>query len=213
MTKKICIGIPTYKRPNGLEKLLQSLIHLENLPSIPSIIVADNEGNGAGTKVVSNLSQNHYPFPLTVIAVPAQGISQARNALLEKAFVEIQADYLVMIDDDEWVEPNWLNALLEMHNQTQADAVSAFIKPEFESSPPAWTDGIGLYYRKKRSDGIVQAAYGAGFGTGSVLLSKSIYSKLGFVVRFNETYSITGSEDEEFFHRLKLSGGKFAFTR
>ena len=49
-----------------------------------------------------------------------RGISHARNRLVKESK---NADFLAFIDDDETAEPQWLDELLSLMKQTDADAI------------------------------------------------------------------------------------------
>lgn len=203
---KIVIGIPTFKRPEGLSRLLDSLESITILFDV-HFLVADNEGlGGHGHRVVNKLAPS-YAYPLSLISVPERGISNVRNALMVHAFDTLNADMLAMIDDDEIVEPNWLLELVKMQQQTHADVVGGQVKPEFEQSPPEWTDGLGLYWRTVYPDGHINLIE----GTTSVLLHRSVRDSFP-TITFDIEYGLTGGGDKEFFTRLKNEGATFAFA-
>jgi succinoglycan biosynthesis protein ExoM len=200
----VVIGIPTFKRPVGLKRLLDSLAKLEGVQ--PHILVVDNEGeNGQGLKAVNEVLKAGYPWPITAVPEPARGISQARNTLLSEGFGTLKADFLAMIDDDEWVEPHWLRALLEMQAQTDADVVESHVKPDFPDNPPSWAYATSLYTRPVKKAGDIPLVY----GTTSVLVAATLVPKMA-VPKFNPAFSLTGGGDEEFFRRAKAAGATFA---
>ena len=55
--------------------------------------------------------------------VAERGIAQNRNALVAAALDRSEMQFLAMLDDDEWVEPDWLDALLATQAHFGADAV------------------------------------------------------------------------------------------
>ncbi|NQZ93763.1 MAG: glycosyltransferase [Moritella sp.] len=203
---KIIIGIPTFKRPEGLSRLLLSLEKI-NISFDVHFLVADNEGvQGHGHSVVSKMASS-YTYPLSVISVPERGISNVRNSIMNHAFETLDADMLAMIDDDEVVESNWLLELVKMQQQTNADVVGGQVKPEFEKVAPAWTDGLGLYWRAVYPDGLIDLIE----GTTSVLLNRSVRDNFPNI-KFDIAYGLTGGGDKEFFTRLKNKGATFAFS-
>ncbi len=205
---KVVIGVPTYKRPLGIRRLLDS-ISKQISDFEPIVLVADNEGdNGVGCATVQEILEKGYPFPLKVIGVNERGISQVRNALMQEAFDNMQADLLAMIDDDEWVEPQWIASLVKVQQQTHADVVGGSVAPEFEEAPPAWAKGLNIYYQtKETTSGCVPLVS----GTTNVLLSRSIVDRYP-KERFDPFYSLVGGGDKEYFTRLKRCGATFAFA-
>ncbi|MGP9801293.1 glycosyltransferase family 2 protein [Rheinheimera sp. NSM] len=205
---KVVIGIPTFKRPQGVRRLLES-ISKQVAGFEPVVLVADNEGDGGvGLVTVQQIMAEGYPLPLKAIAVNERGISQVRNALMHEAFDNMQADLLAMIDDDEWVEPQWIAALVKVQQQTKADVVGGSVAPEFEVAPPAWAKGLNIYYQSEETtSGVIPLVS----GTTNVLLSRHIVDAYP-EERFDPFYSLVGGGDKEFFTRIKRRGATFAFA-
>jgi glycosyltransferase involved in cell wall biosynthesis len=206
-TKRIVIGIPTFRRPQGLARLLAS-IATQHVQFTPHVLVADNDKNDRqGLDVVELTKTNGYPFPLTGIVVQERGISQVRNALMRVAFEDLAADGLAMVDDDERVEPNWLVALAAMQEQGGFDVVGGQVLPDFEHPPPRWTFGLSIYWRKVHKPGVISMVH----GTGNIFLSRSLHESFRGCV-FDPHFGLTGGEDKEFFTRLKRQGASFGFA-
>ena len=203
----VVIGIPTYKRPEGLNLLLRSIAK-QDYQHILHVVVADNEGeNGAGTRVINELKQTGFPFPIKCIAVPDRGISQVRNALMHEAFDNLACDNLAMVDDDEHVEKNWVSELIKMQKSANYDVVGGFVLPDFDITPPKWVTGLNLYYRPKLPAGKVKLIN----GTTNVLLNRSVQDNFSDNL-FDIKFSLTGGGDREFFTRLKQQGATFSFA-
>lgn len=201
----IVIGIPTFCRPVGLQRLLDSLAAL-NTTLQPTIVVVDNAGEaGEGLQVVARVRAAGYPWLIDGVAEPRRGLAHVRNALLAQAFHNHQADFLAMVDDDEWVEPTWLDALVAMQQATGADVVAGWVKAAFALAPPRWTEGLDYYHRKPLPSGLVPTVG----GTGNTMLARSLLLK-DPALGFDPAYNLSGGEDSAFFHRLKRLGAVFA---
>ncbi len=57
------------------------------------------------------------------------GISSARNRALNHA-IEQGFDFLVYVDDDEFVEPNWLVTLLAERDRLELDIIGSPVRPK-----------------------------------------------------------------------------------
>lgn len=203
----VVIGIPTFKRPESLSILLESIAK-QDYAHIQYVVVADNEGEqGAGTHVVERFKANNFPFPIKVVPVAERGISQVRNALLAEAFPTLNADYLAMVDDDEWVEPYWITELVKMQQQGNFDVVGGYVLPEFETPPPQWVFSQSLFMRPKLQPGQIDMV----MGTTNVLLNKSVFHNFADN-QFDCAFGLTGGGDKEFFTRLKKQSATFAFA-
>jgi len=205
--ERIVIGIPTFRRPWGLSRLLSSIGKL-NVQFDLHILVADNDKDKKqGLSIVEQTKKNGYPFPITGIIVSERGISQVRNALMQNAFEMFGADGLAMVDDDETVESNWLSELVAMQEQGNFDVVGGHILPDFELHPPRWTCGLTIYWRKIHKAGTISFLH----RTGNVFLSRSVHEKYSGCL-FDPLFGLTGGEDKEFFTRLKKKGASFGFA-
>lgn len=202
------VGLPTFKRPQGLTRLLESLE--KQLVDFPvQVLVADNdEEKQEGMQVVADLKRQGYRFPLDSFVVAERGISQVRNALMQRAFEEYQGDVLAMLDDDEWAEEEWLSALVRVQRLTDADVVGGNVFAEFTDPPPSWLKGLEGYPRKNTPlSGYVPLIY----GTTNVLLSRDVTTRFPGQC-FDPFYALVGRGDTEFFTRLKKDGAIFAFS-
>jgi succinoglycan biosynthesis protein ExoM len=203
----VVIGIPTFKRQEGLSYLLRSVAK-QDYKNILCVVVADNEGeNGTGASVVYKFIKAGFPFPIKCIPVPDRGISQVRNALMQEAFENLACDNLAMVDDDEHVEGNWVSELIKMQQSGNYDVVGGFVLPDFDIPPPDWVTGLNLYYRPKLPAGAVKLVN----GTTNVLLHRSVRDNFSDNL-FDLKFSLTGGGDREFFTRLKHQGATFSFA-
>jgi hypothetical protein len=173
-----------------------------------AVIVAENDVEGAaGARTCAAITKEGYRWPLRLVIARERGISHARNALMNAAFEGGDAAALAMIDDDQWVEPEWLDALMEMQQTTGADVVGGYTRPDFGGCEEPWTHALSVYWRPRRADGPCAPTFGAG----GVLMSRSVltYCRPPY---FDPEFSITGGEDAEFFTRLAKSRATFAFA-
>lgn len=196
---KIVLGICTYRRPEELRKLLESLPHLQGMDSL-DIVVADNDAGGQGMQVCQSMPDN-YPFNISAMSVTTSGISAVRNAVVTKA-LSLQPDMLVFLDDDEWPEKQWLSELLKVQAQFDADLVGGPTRPVFpEHANPALTDNPYYGADMQLPDGS-ECQLQAG---GNFLIRASVMQHYAPAF-FDEAFSHSGSEDLAFFTRLAADG-------
>ncbi|MFT7532339.1 MAG: succinoglycan biosynthesis protein ExoM [Gammaproteobacteria bacterium] len=205
--KRIVVGIPTFKRPDSLKRLLESIANQQTSLAL-HILVADNEGDeGSGLAVINSTFAEGFPYPLSGIAVRQRGISAVRNALIDFAFGELAADGLAMIDDDERVCSVWISRLVEIQKLGGFDVVAGTVLSEFEVPPPDWMSSLSIYHRKTYPEGPIPMIY----GTGNIFLARSFYQHYpGFY--FDHAFGLSGGGDAEFFTRLKLKGASFGYS-
>jgi succinoglycan biosynthesis protein ExoM len=193
----IDICIATYKRPEGLKKLLESikLQHLsENLKL--RLIVIDNDPEKSAQNVVYNVFLNsdiNYIYDIQ----PEKNIALTRNKALEYAI----ADYIIFIDDDEWVKPDWIEILLETSQKYNADVVFGSVIQHFPPDTPEWIIKGGFFNRSNKTG--TNMCHGA---TGNTLVRNSI--KFHSIIKFDSEYGLTGGSDTELFHRMYNNGAK-----
>lgn len=109
--ERVVIGLCTCRRPQMLWRCLISLGKQSVDASIdPTIVVIDNEESPNNQRIVEAF-ERLSPFPVFYWHEPRRGIAVARNAILDVA-VELGADWIAMLDDDEIAEPGWLAALM-----------------------------------------------------------------------------------------------------
>jgi GT2 family glycosyltransferase len=193
MTDSVLICIPTFRRPKMLKRLLDAIALLETSADI-SVLVADNDAQGrAGLDLCLGLEG--YRWRLTAVVAPERGIAQVRNSLMEYA-VMTDADFIAMIDDDEWPEKHWIRHLLKTIHATKADVVQGSIL--FAANDHA---------NIRRPTGPVAMLQGAG----NLLVRRSLLADMA-QPWFDPQFSLSGGEDQDFFIRLQKAGKRFAWS-
>lgn len=205
---KVVIAIPTFRRPLGLAQLLESLAALVTVHDV-QVIVADNDAEGRdGIRLANGLVQSGYRWPVEAIVVPARGIAAVRNALVEAGLRHAEAQYLLMLDDDEIADPQWLDAMIRRQMETGADIVGGRVNRLFAGERPGWVDGVALLASKARPEAepveIVDS-------TSNILFLRSVLERAGRPL-FDTGFGLTGGEDKEALTRLKRSGARFAWS-
>jgi GT2 family glycosyltransferase len=199
MAEHVVIAIPTYKRPKCLARLLEAVAKLESDAEI-SVLVADNDAQAhQGFDLCGQLAPT-YRWPLRAVIEKNRGITQARNRLVAEALAG-EAQFVAMIDDDEWPEPQWLNAFLKTQRATEADVLQGSIL--FVS------DG----FRLKPVPDIRHPTGPVGMldGAGNLLIRRRVLEETQ-APWFDPDFALTGGEDRDFFMRLKFRGYRFAWA-
>lgn len=196
------IGVPTYRRPDKLERLLLSLE--PGLAERPArVLVADNACEDAARAVVERFAAR---WPHTrYIPVPARGISANRNALIAAFLDDAPEPWLAMADDDLLLRPGWLAALLDAGERYGADVVGG---------PYAIAQPTGRYI-VDQSVFIKRARPPSGpcdpiAAAGNILLSRTLLAAEP-PLRFDDAYGLSGGEDYDFFARAAARRARFAW--
>lgn len=194
----VAICICTYKREHLLGECLASLARMEVPAHVGmQIVVIDNDAQQASRDMIAQLGES-FPYQLHYECEPKQGIPCARNRAIDKVH-ELQADYLVFIDDDERVEPDWL---VRLYEYCMAKGGKAVIHGGVFSLLPVGTPQHirSLYNKQKRRTGDRLNSC----ATNNVIVPIWVTQELG--LRFDESKPLAGGTDTIFFSTAVSEG-------
>lgn len=164
------------------------------------IVIADDSLAGAVPSIVAAAAP--LPFPVRIVATGARNVSIARNACLDAA----TGDLLGFIDDDEWVEPDWLVRMLAAMADFNADCVFGPVHPLYPTGTPDWIVRANPLHvdwgRRGR-----RVTLGRG---GNTLMKRAVVDASG--LRFDASLGRTGGEDTSFFYALGRTGALMVVT-
>jgi glycosyltransferase involved in cell wall biosynthesis len=120
---RFSIVIPTYSRPLGLGRLLDSLApQVAGRPGREIVVVNDGSHDPGYAAVVAR----HGDWVRYIAASDNRGPGTARN----RGVLETTGDFLVFIDDDCTAPPDWLDRLARLVTDDPAlDAVGGMTRP------------------------------------------------------------------------------------
>lgn len=198
MAERYLIAIATYRRPDGLQRLLDSMEAAVSSACV-DILVVDNDADGSARPVASN----HALRP-TYVTEPESGVAAARN----RALAHFGGQYrgVIFVDDDEWVSPTWLTTLTTYAVQTQADVVVGAVISVFLQPAPEWALRGGFYQRRLFESGHRLSTA----PTNNTLLLRDMWIRAGSP-RFDSSFSALGGEDTDFFRGLRKLGADIVF--
>jgi len=129
----ITVAICTRNRARALDRTLASLTALTLPASMQwELLVVDN---GSHDDTATSLRTYAGRLPVRMLAESRIGLSYARN----RAIAEARGVYIVWIDDDVIVDPDWLRAYAEAFRAwPDAAFFGGPIVPAFEGTPPRW---------------------------------------------------------------------------
>jgi len=197
-TVSICVC--TYKRPQGLTRLLDSLKALVLPPELRvELLVVDNDAQGSGREAFE-VSVQGWSMPARYVIESRSGVGYARSRCVDEA----EGEWIAFIDDDEWAEPQWLAALWRQREERDADGVFGPVLAVFEQEPPDWLAASGAYLRARHPSGM--RLDWPNCASGNVLFRRQLFFDVG---GFDPAFAESGSEDSDFFWRCLSVGAVF----
>lgn len=129
----LSVVIPTRNRAASVDRVLNSLVSLQN-PGWPyEIIMVDNGSTDTTRQVAESYQQTSLP-QLRYVFEPNPGLHNGRH----RGAFEARGQVLCYLDDDVKVDPLWLKSVVETFETTGAVLVGGKILPEYEQAPPDW---------------------------------------------------------------------------
>jgi glycosyltransferase involved in cell wall biosynthesis len=201
----VSICVITYRRPEGLKRLISSLAKLESGEHSARIElnVVDNDP-GESARDICCQAGGDAPFAVDYAVEPKRGIPFARNRSV--AMITPEAEFAVFVDDDETVASNWLDELLRVQRDTNADVVAGPVLPEYLVPPPSWVVRGRFHELTRHPTGArVNRAY-----TNNTLIHTALLRQMG--PPFDERLALTGGSDTHFFRRVHEAGYKIVWA-
>jgi succinoglycan biosynthesis protein ExoM len=187
---RVTVTIATFRRLDDLTTALESMADVRGIDSV-DVIVIDNDTTDSARALVESFSH----LPVADRSETAPGIAAARNAALDAG---AESDWLVFVDDDETFDPGWLEALLDCGVSGNADIVAGPVITLYPESTPRWIVRGGFMQRSRMPTGPLRRKRPA---TNNVAVRMAYWRDAGRP-RFDETFSVTGGSDTDFFSRL-----------
>ena len=127
-----CIVVPTYKRPELLERTLRALSVCEWPPLFRGIWVVENRPQCGADQVCTRFSDK---LPVHYVFEPTPGLSNARNVGVR----ESEGDIVLFLDDDVRPQPGALTAYARAFQNYGGKAFyGGPVYADYEVEPPDW---------------------------------------------------------------------------
>jgi succinoglycan biosynthesis protein ExoM len=183
----------TFRRPNGLRRLLAGLnaLRFDKTPQPEITVVVVNNNPDAPIRPVIEEIKPLFRWCLIVGEEAAQGVSSARNRALD--LLPAGVDAVAFIDDDEVPEARWLDELIHVCRASGATIVQGPVRPQFSEGVPDWIVRGRFFEHGPYADG-TPLHYAA---TNNSLIGADVIHALG--LRFDLRFNRTGGEDQQFF--------------
>src|SRR3990170_2653836 len=108
----VSIVICSYNGAMRLPQTLQYIAMQQVAAGIPwEVVIIDNNSNDNTAAIAQEIWQKyHNPIPLYVRQQPRPGLTAAR----EMGFATARYEYIVLCDDDNWLEPDYVNNVYDI---------------------------------------------------------------------------------------------------
>ena len=201
---RVAVCVATYKRPHQLNQLLGTVSQLrfDSGRTVDlCVIVVDNDPSASAHGIVQAL-ESHFPFPIRYQVERERGISFARNRAVSLAS---DCEYVAFVDDDEVVDPHWLNSLLACGEAFEADVVAGPVLSAFEHTPPSWVIAGCFFDTARHATGTRLPFTHAG----NVLVRMDVLQTVAGP--FDPRFALTGGEDTLLFMQLVSAGARLVW--
>jgi GT2 family glycosyltransferase len=195
------ICIPTFRRPDWLRRTLMSVAK-QHCDVRFAVIVVDNDGRdpvGAAlaTDLLATTGLSHI-----VLVEHQQGNCHAINRAFGEALKAYQAArFMLMIDDDEVALPDWLQAMVSLCRDKDADLVGGPVLRRFEVEPGRDVMRHPLFVSIDGETRPIDQLH----GSGNCLIQRRVFETMPSPP-FDTAFNFLGGGDMEFFTRCRLAG-------
>jgi glycosyltransferase involved in cell wall biosynthesis len=192
----VTVVVPTSGRAGYLEVTLDSLSS-QRTATPHEVLVVDDGATDATPEIAERFGAR------VVRHAERRGLNAARNTGLREA----RGDLIAFVDDDVFVPPGWLDALVEgAERHPEADAFGGPIRARFEGhapracgreDPPITTLDLGP------ADVEAEMVWGANFA-----VRRSAVERVG---EFDESFDRGHGDEEEWLLGLRAAGGRIVY--
>ncbi len=195
------ICIPTFRRPEGVARTLQSLLAQKGDVRFAVVVVENDAENQVGAASALKLLDGSG-IPSLVVIETRQGNCHAIN----RAFTEARerfasAQHFLMIDDDEIASPEWLAQMVSTANRTGARIIGGPVIRQFDvpvSEAVSLHPLYGFISGPTRQVPVIH-------GTGNCLIHRDVFTRLEPML-FDVAFNFLGGGDMDFFARCRTAG-------
>lgn len=211
--KGVSILVCTY---NGASRLPATLRHIAQ-QQVPAevrweVLVVSNASTDDTLAVAEALwTELGAPTGLRILNEPKPG---KENALV-RGFAAVEYEYMAVVDDDNWLAPNYVQRLYEvMEAHSEIGILGAHAEGAFETAPPAWFAQFQAVYavgpQNGGRSGPLPDREGYLYGAGSVVRRagwrRLVAHGFAFTTSAQRGAVLSGAEDVELGDALRLAG-------
>ena len=206
--------ICTYNREKYILPLLESIASQNYPRRAYEIVLVNNNSTDRTEELCLRFRETHPDIHFYYCVEPQQGLSYARN----RGIAESLGEYLIYVDDDATVFPNYLQAYSQFFRTYPAAlAAGGPIIPAYEENPPPWLTQFtkelltGYLYRGGKTGFFTHGKYPGG---GNACYRKPFFEQFGLfnVELGRKGNSLIGAEEKDLFSRFLAAGNKIGYV-
>lgn len=199
---EVVVTVPTFRRPQQILDTLASLKAQKTARRFAVITIENDAEKAEGAASAAPLFERGEIDGLLIVA-HERGNCSAYNAGWQTALLQFpHFRYLLVIDDDETADPDWLEAMCSTAERLGADIVGGPQIPEFGDAGLQRTwERHPVFAPPYAETGPVRALY----SSGNLLLSRDVLARMGppfLDLKFN----FLGGGDSDFLSRAAQAG-------
>lgn len=200
------ICIPSFRRPEGLRRTLASLAAQRTAISF-AVVVIDNDAAGRQAEAAANAFFAETGIPGRCAVEDRQGNCFAINAAFSNALAWFpEAEFFLMIDDDETAAPAWLEQIVATARSLQADIAGGPVHRSFDGAVAGAIATHPLFRSISAPTGPIDMIH----GTGNCLIRRRVFEAFAQPY-FDLAFNFLGGGDMDFFTRCRKRGFRFAW--
>lgn len=199
----IAITICTRGRPKMFARCLESLPPaVARISEAVFVVVVENDREARSREVAQAFGNT---LDVVYTQEPEPGIPLARNRAVETA-LQRGAEWLIFLDDDEWVADDWLERFVAAREiYPQAEVFTGPVLRDYPTDAPTWLPDAR---RAELETGQILASA----ATNNTMVAARVFSDRGLGLRFEERLRYTGGSDTEIFLRFSRTGGQIVWV-
>jgi GT2 family glycosyltransferase len=201
------VCIPTFRRPEMLERCLAALARQDTKRPF-AIIVVDNDGRDRAGAAAADAILGGGVLAGDVLVEPRQGNCKAYNAAWSHALAAYpDTPFICGVDDDEEAEPGWLEALIATAETSGAGIVGGPVTPIFSDPRFDYLRQHPIFRSHYHADGAVPQLY----SSANYLIRAEVIAAMGPPF-LDEAFDYKGGGDTDFFTRARARGVRFHWS-
>ena len=212
---KLSLIIATFNRAQQLTVTLQSLVGQTAPIGTWECIVVDNNSTDNTAEIFSQFAAQHPSLDIRMVRETRQGLSHARN----RGIAESKGDYIAIIDDDEYVNPDFIQAYIHFFD-SNADCPVAGGRVIAEYPSGVRPKQVSHYIEQALANpmhyGDAVRPFPAGkipAGGNMAFRRETLLRYDGFNISLGRTgKQLTGGEESDLFERMKADGIEFFYV-